>query len=210
MGESTPPAGATPAAAGATPAQTPPAPPAAAPITPAAPAETPPAPDGSEALGDAGKRALDAMKAERKAAEDRAKAAEAELERIKVANLSDAEKAIAEAKKTGATEAAAKLTSRIRTTEVRAALIGAGAVGSLVDLAVKADEFASVKVSEDGEVSGLDEAVAALKKAHPELFAKAAAPGAGSADQGPRGGTAPTTPAKTIGEALERRYAGGQ
>lgn len=209
MTDSTPSAGATPAAPGATPGQTDPAQPAAAPTTPAAPATTPPATDGTDALGDAGKRALDAMKAERNAANDRAKAATEELERIKAASLSEGEKAIAEAKKTGATEAASKLTSRIRTTEARAALITAGAVPSLVDLAVKADEFANVKVSDDGEVSGLEEAVAAFKKAHPDVFAKSAAPGPGSADQGPRGGTGTPSPAKTLGEALERRFSPG-
>lgn len=178
-------AGATPVVAGATPVQSQPASPAAAPSTaPATPATGDP-----EALGDAGKRALDAMKAERKAAEDRAKAAEAELEQIRAANLTETEKVIAQARKDGASEVLSKITARVRQSETRSALIAAGASPSFVDLAIRAPEFDGVKVADDGTVDGLDEALTAFRKAHPDVFTKA--PAGGSFDTGTGGGARP-------------------
>lgn len=205
------PAGATPVVPGATPGQNTPADPAA-PNSPANPAPAPSATDDAAALGDPGKRALDAMKAERNAAKERAAAAEAELERLKAASLSDSEKAIAAARKEAETQAATKYQGRIRITEAKAALIAAGAKPSLVDLAVRADEFTTLKVTEEGEVEGLAEAVAAFKKARPDVFGATngtPAPGAGSADQGPRAGGAPPAKAPNLQTALERRFAAG-
>lgn len=175
-------AGAMPAADGATPSQTTPVSPASA--TPPA-AATPPATDDTQALGEPGKRALDSMKAERDAATKAAKALEKELSDLKAASLSDTEKAIVKARTDGATEAATKLTGRIRRSEVRAALIAAGASGTLLDLAVRADDFEALTVSDEGEVDGLDAAVAAFAKAHPDLFSKA--PINGTAEGGTRG-----------------------
>ncbi len=175
MTETTP-AGATPVAAGATPAQTPPAEPVAAPqITP-----DPSATDYPDGLGDAGKQALDRMKATAKDAESRAKKAEKALADIQAASQSDSEKAIAAARLEGATEAGAKADARVRRAEVRAALTAAGC--SAVDIVAKADEFAELEVDEDGNVIGLDKAVAAVKAANASLFG--AKRPTGSADAG--------------------------
>lgn len=193
----TAPAGATPVAGTATVSQTPAQPAAAAPATSGEPATG--YPDG---LGDAGKRALDDMKAAKKTAEAEAKAARDELEKLRSATATDAEKALAQARKEGATEVLAKAQTQIRRSEVRAALSAAGLTGSMVDLASRADEFASLKVSDDGEVEGLNTAVDAFKKAQPDLF-KTRQPG--DAGLGPRG-----TPAAggTDMNTLIRRAAG--
>jgi hypothetical protein len=172
------PAGAMPAEAGATPAQS-------APAQPGAPSTTIPATtpatgaadqEGAE-LGDAGKRAIDAERAKATAADKRAKAAEAELEKLRTATLSDTEKAIDQAKKDGAAEVLTRIHGQVRRSEVRTALISAGLTPSLLSLAAKSDEFEALKVSDDGEVEGLDDAVAGFKKAHADLFGKPGIPG---------------------------------
>lgn len=63
---------------------------------------------GEEALGDAGKQALDRMKAERAEAVKEAKALRAELDAAKKASMSESEKAVAEAKAAGRSEAASE------------------------------------------------------------------------------------------------------
>jgi hypothetical protein len=206
------PAGATPAAPDATPGQT-----ATGGATTGAPAPTPvvPAADPADeaALQEAGRRALAAEREARRVAEEELKtlrAVKTDYDKLKAASLSESEKAIAEAKTAGAQEASAKLTARIRTSEVRSALISAGAVQSLVDLAAKADEFAEVKVDDNGNVTGLEEALGTFRKAHPDVFAKPAAPSPGSADQGARGGQAGGARSTTIEAALEKRFAGNQ
>jgi hypothetical protein len=177
-------AGATPAAGGATPPQTPAQP---APATPAA--ATTSATGDDDGLGDAGKRAL---RAER----DRASAAERErddlkrrFEELENSSKSEHEKALAQAKRDGATEVAERYQAAIRRSEVRAALTAAGVPATLIDLASRADGFAALKVSDQGEVQGLDEALEAFRKATPDLFAKAPATPPRPADfgGGPRG-----------------------
>lgn len=177
-------AGATPVAAGATPAQSTPVSPAAAPAA-AAPATGDP-----EALGDPGKKALDA---ERKRAEDAEKANKAlskQLEELQAASKSESEKALDAARKEGATEATTRWQNQVRRSEVRAALTAAGINAGVVDLAMKADDFASLAVSDEGEVAGLDAAVEAFKKTRPSLFAAPVAPNSGSFDTGLGGGRA--------------------
>lgn len=176
-------AGATPAVAGATPTQSPPATPAV-PNPTAAPAE--PAKGNDDALGDSGKRALEAERTARKAADDRAKSAEKERDELKAATQSDTEKAIAQAKKDGATETLTRVQAQIRRSEVRTALTAAGITATVLDLAVRADEFAALTVNDEGEVEALGAAVEAFRKAHPDLFTKPAQ--AGTADGGVRGG----------------------
>jgi len=174
----TPPAGATPVVPGATPGQTPPPPSG----TPAAP---PPATDDAAALGDAGKRALDAMKAERDAATRAAKAAEKELEALKLAGATDAEKAIAKAKADGAAEVTSRFHEQIRRSEVKVALTALGINPTELDLASRAAEFADLEVDDGGTVKDLDKRAAAFKTAHPGLFG--ARRPSGSADQGAGG-----------------------
>lgn len=126
------------------------------------------------------------MKAERDADRTARKAAETELEKLRTASLSDTEKAIEKAKADGATEVTAKFQAQIRRSEVRTALTAAGINPGLLDLATKADEFASLKVTDDGEVEGLAAAVTAFKKDHADVFG--ARRPAGGADLGAGGG----------------------
>lgn len=169
--------GATPPAGG-----TPPTPPAG---DPPPPPPTPPATGDPGDLGDAGKRALAEERAARKAAEKLAADNAKRIEELENASKSDSEKAIAQAKKDGAAEVLVRVHDQVRRSEVKAALTAAGINPSVLDLATKADEFAALKVSDDGEVEGLAAAVEAFKKARVDLFTKPAA--AGSADGGARG-----------------------
>lgn len=182
-------AGATPVVDGATPSQSQPATTPAA-TQPGAPASTA-TDDYPEGLGDAGKRALDRMKAERDAATAQAKAAERERDELKAATLTDTEKAIADAKKAGAAEVTERYQGQIRRAEVRSALTAAGISPQLLDLAIRADEFAALKVTDDGAVSGLEAAVEAFRKGHGDLFAAKTPSAAGDAGLGPRGTPAP-------------------
>ncbi len=72
---------------------------------------TPP-PDG-DGLGDAGKRALEAERTARKEAEKQAKAAQRELEQLRQAQMSESEKAVAEAVARGRTEATVQFGQRL-------------------------------------------------------------------------------------------------
>lgn len=162
MPDETKTAGATPAVSGATPDQT-----AAAGAAGTQPA-TGATGAGDDALGEAGKRALQAEREARKAAEDARKAAERELETLRAATQTDQEKALAAARKEGATEATQKAEAKVRRSEVRRALASAGC--SDVELAAIAPDFASLAVTDDGEVDGLAKAIEAFKGAHGSLF----------------------------------------
>jgi len=124
------------------------------------------------------------MKAERDAAKRDAAESKKRADDLELATKSDTEKAIAQAKKDGSAEATAKLAASIRRSEVKAALTAAG-LTTMLDLAVRADEFVDLKVGDDGEVDGLAPAVEAFRKSHADLFKAAPAPG--SADGGARG-----------------------
>ncbi len=176
-------AGATPVAGGATPPQTTPVSPAATtpPTTPTTPAT------GDAALGDAGKRALDAERTRAEAAEKAAKDLAKRIEELEAQGKSEAEKAIDAAKKEGEAAAGTRYQARIRKAEVRAALVAAGIDPSVLDLALEAPDFAGLKVSDEGEVDGVDAAVAAFKKARESLFGTRSS---GSFDTGTGGRTA--------------------
>ena len=178
-------AGAMPVAGGATPSQTPANP--AAPTAPAAPAT--PATGDPDDLGEGGKRALKAERDARSAAERERDELKTRLDELENSSKTEHEKAIAQAKKDGATEVLSKVQAQVRRSEVRAALSAAGVSGAMLDLAAKADEFAALKVTDEGVVQGLDQAIADLKKALPDLF-KAQPAGGGKAPDfggGPRG-----------------------
>jgi len=122
--------------------------------------------DGAAALGDAGKQALDRMKAERDEARKEAKrvtALEAELQKVRDANATDAEKAINAAKAEGAAEATTRANERILRAEVRAI-----ATGKLADPsdALNMIDLTDFKVNDDGEVDAK-----AVAKAIDELLA---------------------------------------
>lgn len=126
-------------------------------------------------LGDAGKKALREERQRARDAETRAAAAEAELETLKAATQSETDKAIEQARKEGAAESDRRWMERVRTVEVRSALRAAGiASDRFLDLAANASEFSELKVSEDGTVAGITEAIATFKTEMPEAFTKPA------------------------------------
>ena len=177
-------AGATPVAGGATPSQTPAQP--AATTAPAASAA--PATGDVDDLGEGGKRAIRAERERAAAAERERDEFRRQLEELQNSTRTEAEKAIAQAKKDGAAEVLTKVHAQVRRSEVRAALSAAGLSSSMLDLAAKADEFANLKVTDEGDVQGLDQAIADFKKAMPDLFkAQPTAPKAPDLGGGPRG-----------------------
>jgi hypothetical protein len=125
------------------------------------------------------------MKTERDADRAARKVAEKELESLKAAGLSESEKAIANAKKEGAAEVTTRWSSQVRRSEVKAALTSEGINPNLLDLAILADAFSGLKVTDEGEVEGLADAIKAFKAAKPDLFTRPAVPG--TADGGTRG-----------------------
>lgn len=121
-----------------------------------------------------------ALRSERQTAnteKQRADAAEAELARLKATTQTEAEKALAEAVKAARVEVTTTFETRIRASEVRAALTAAGITGTELGLAAAAPEFGRLKVTDDG-VEGLTDAVSEFRKGHPALFAKPAPPAA--------------------------------
>jgi hypothetical protein len=171
-------AGATPAAAGTTPVQTPVIP-AAAPVNGAAT-------DADAPLGEPGLKALQAERTARETAERTARDAQKALDELKAQHATAEEKAYAKAKAEGAAEVLDRANDRVRISEVKSALVGAGLNAGLVPLAAKADEFQALKVNDEGEVVGLAEAVKAFKEKQPALFATAA-PAPRDFGGGPRG-----------------------
>jgi hypothetical protein len=169
-------AGATPVAEGATPSQTTPVSPAPATAAPTTPATG--EPDGNGLTSDAGRQALQRER-------DRAEKAERELARVTRANLTENERAIADAKAAGELAATERFTGAVRRSEVQRALLSAGIDPSLIDIAARADQFAALKVSPDGAVEGVEAAVESFKKATPALFTKPS--GRPDTGLGPRG-----------------------
>jgi len=184
MPETTP-AGATPVVAGATPAQTTPVSPATDPTA----ATTTPATGDPDALGEAGKRAIAAERKVAKDAQDALRVAQTELETLRAAGLSESEKAVKEATNAATAAERAKWQASIRSVRVEAALRVAGATNeTLLDLALRSDLIAGLKVDEAGKVTDLDKAVEQLKKDIPEMFTR---PGTGTVTAGAQTGQAP-------------------
>lgn len=163
---------------------------------PEPPPEPDPEPDPEppdEQLGEGGRRALSNERSARKAAEARARKAEQAAERLRQQGLSDQERAVEDAKKTGAAEASAKYAASILAAEVKAAAASRVAPEAIDDLHRILDLDPTELVGDDGKVdtdrltSAIDEAV----KSRPYL-----APSNGGAqpdpDQGARGGGRPT------------------
>ncbi len=210
----TPSTGATPGQAGAAGAN--------AGATPAAAAGTKPATADDSAtddstLGDSGKAVLRDARRAAKEAEDRAKAAETELQQLREAGQSDADKALTQARREAASERDTHWKSRIRAAEVRGALRGAGIVDDeAIEMALGHRSLRDLKVDSDtGAVDGLPEAVEAFRKSAPWAFRQTAGAGdAGSGQQsrqggpwgGADGGSGRKEPA-TFGDALADHYA---
>lgn len=126
------------------------------------------------------------------------------LEQIEAANKTEAEKAVEQAKREGASERDGHWLPRVIRSEAKSALAAAGATDVTVAVAAFLDAHRDLKLNDQGDVEQLTETVEAFKNAHPTLFT-ARVP-SGSADQGAQGPK--TTPAATLEEALERQFSG--
>lgn len=157
-------AGATPAVEGATPSQTPAQP--AAGTTPEQPQA--PATGADDQLSDAGKRALTEERTAKRAAERERDALRTRVEELENASRSDAEKAVATARKEGEQAADARWVPLLRGLRIEGALRDAGCTKAA--LAARSTEFEALKVGSDGSIEGLDSAVEAFKTANPDLF----------------------------------------
>ncbi len=123
-----------------------------------------PPPATGDELGDGGKKALEAERDARKAADKRAKDFERELEKFRQASMSENEKAVAEAKASGRSEALTQVGKRLARAEFKAIAAGKGLdVSALLD-----DIDVSRYVGDDGEpdekeITAAVERFAALK-----------------------------------------------
>lgn len=165
--------------------------------------------DAKSDLGDAGKKALDAERRRARDAEKRAKDAEAQLAEVRSAQMSDHEKAIADARAEGAAEAAQKANARLFAAEARALAHGHLADPDLFtdpEVARRLLGFADALPVDDGgeiDAEAISAAIDDLLEKRPSLKASATRP-TGSADQGARSNGA--TRAKTLTEALAAKY----
>jgi hypothetical protein len=178
------------------PAQPDPAtPPAEPPATPPAP----PAPAPEEPLGPAGMSALVAERAAAAAAKAEAKALKDRLEALETANLSDQERAIAEARQAARAETLTEVNARLFTATAEGKAAGKVADPSLFtdpDVARKLLGFTDIPVTSDGgiDAEAISTAIDALVAAKPYLAASNGATPpkpTGSADGGARGGDRP-------------------
>ena len=169
-------AGATPAQAGQPTTTTPAAPGATPPAGTTAPAAATTSATDDAALREAGKRILAEARRLAKDAETRAAAAEAERDALRTATQSEAEKATTAAVKEAEARVRDESHQIIRGLRLEVALVAAGLPQAKLPLAMGAPQFAALKVTSDGSVNGLGDAVSDFVKAYPELFAKPSAP----------------------------------
>lgn len=121
--------------------------------------------------------------------EKRAKASEKELATVKASQMTEQEKAMADARREGATEVMAKANARLLRAEVRAA--AAGRFADAED-ACRFLDLAQFNVGEDGEVDSKAIATAVGKLLQDKPYLAINRPqGPGSADQGLNGGGNP-------------------
>lgn len=151
-----------------------------------------------EPLGEPGKRALDAEREARKAAEKRASAIETELSQLREAQMTEQERAVAEARREGEQSATDKVIDRLFSAEVRAA-----AAAKVADPDLFADPMVArrllgidaVPTNESGDIDGaaIARSIDALIEAKPYLAAKPASATrpTGEADGGARGANNP-------------------
>ena len=177
--------------------------PTPAPENDPAPAPEPELPPAAvdDPLGDAGKRALEAERLARKDSDRRAKALEAELDELRKGQMSEQERAVADAHKAGATEAIGKVQDRLFAAEVRAAAAGRVADTTLLsdpDVARKLLGLEVVPVDSDGNIDteAISGAIDRMVTERPFLAAAAGATPppkpTGSADGGARGSSTPS------------------
>lgn len=152
--------------------------------------EPEPEPAAADDLGDAGKRALDAERKARADAEKQAKALEKRLAEIEAQNMTETERAIAEARAEGAREAQSKIADRLVRAEIRIAAAGKVAPEAINDLPALMGELAQF-ADEAGEVDTdrITAAIADLVASRPFLAPQVAdAKPAPDPDQGAASG----------------------
>lgn len=137
------------------------------------------------ALGAEGEKALAAFKERAREAERDARNAKAELEKLRIESMGEAEKAVAQARLEGRAEALQTANARLLSAEVKAAAAGKLANPSLAPRLLDLTQFT---LSDDGDVDtdAINKAIDRLLKSDPYLAAGATTPG--SFDPGPRGG----------------------
>lgn len=163
--------------------------------TPPPPADPPtPAPDADEPLGEPGKRALEAERAAHKEAKRQLREMEAQLEEARLAQMTEQEKAVAEARRAGELDATTKVQSRLFAAETKVAAAGKLTDPSLLsdpDVAVKLLGLDQIPVTPDGDIDSeaISQAIDQMLQARPYLAVSPGAtpPPSGSADGGPQG-----------------------
>lgn len=121
-----------------------------------------------------------------------------QLEELQQAQMSEQDRAVAEARKAGETEATARVQRRIFTAEAKVAAAGKVQDPTLFadpDVALKLLGFNEVPVDQAGDIDSeaISKAIDQLTQERPYLAAtNGAKPSPGSADGGPRGSGAPT------------------
>lgn len=171
--------------------------------TQADPGTQPPAGDAEALAADAGEQGTQPesisleearkLRSESSNLRKRLKDLEDEKARAEVAQLSEHEKAIAEAR----TEEAAKWAGYVRRASLVTALGSAGCIDPA--LAAVAPEFDALEVK-DGKVIDPEPAIAAFRKSHPSMFGTR-----GSADGGARGDATPAIGLNELLRAAARR-----
>lgn len=127
-------------------------------------------------LGEAGKKALDEERKARRAAEKSAKDATAELEKLRKSSMTDAEKAIAEAKAAGRQEALAEANDRLVSAEIRSA--AAGKLADPGDAVIHLGDLTRfTNVDGDIDARAITSAIDALVKSKPYLAPAGSRPG---------------------------------
>ncbi len=145
--------------------------------------------------GDEGKTAwTPPTEAEWKAAQDKLKKANAqaaahrkEADELKRKGESETETKAREAAENASKAAESTWKPRIVKQAARAALAEAGLTGT-PDRLLRLVDVDAVEIDDEGEISGLDDQIKALKKDYPELFAKRGGGRIDAADKGGDGG----------------------
>jgi hypothetical protein len=114
-----------------------------------------------------------------------------------------------EAKADAAEDRATKVSARLKRTALTAALLSSGFVGAM-DRALRVADLDSLQVDDEGEVTGVDQAVESLRKDIPEWW-RAPRNGRRSGGEDVDGATRPTRPPAKVGwdQRVLSRLTGG-
>lgn len=148
-------------------------------------------------------------KANREAAERRRAIhdMQAELDKLREANATEAEKAILAAKKEAAEATEAKYRPAVVNAHANAALAAAGCADADVrKTMLRLIDTGKVEIGDDGDITGgLTDQIDSLKAQFPEKFAKPRPAAASAVDAGPK---VPAQPKKTVAQQLADRLTG--